>query len=171
MNKANNEGNSETKEIENIKVKEQTVKDGNNELMKSNTVKTLSRDNEKVKNQVNGHISIMYVLLTITMVFGFLPTLDFILSSIFIVQPNKQMFYTFIQFTIIAFGLLKALDNGLLKKNKRVVNSFNEFFFSRKGSIVDLFFIIVSVSLYFCLLHIKFFEINSIINEIIGTII
>ena len=171
MNKPNDDQNLETRKIEGFIVDEHINEDINHELEKSNTDKILIENDKKIKNQVNGHISLVYAVLTITMVFGFLPTFDFILSSIFIVQPNKQIFYTLIQFTIIAFGLLKVLDSGLLEKNKSVIEVFNEFSSSKKSSMTDFFFIIISVFLYFCLSYIGFFEFNSIINQMIKTIV
>lgn len=170
MNKLNDDQNLETREMENFIVEEHVNEDKNHELEKSNTDKIPIGNDEKIKNQVNGHIVLVYALLTITMVFGFLPAFDFILSSIFIVQPNKQMFYTFIQFAIIGFGLLKALNSGLLEKDKSVIEGFNKFSSLKKGSITDYSFILVSVSLYFYLLNIGFFEIDSIISKMIETI-
>lgn len=171
MNKINNDRNLETTEIEGLIVDGCINEDVNYELEKSHTNKILIENDKKIKNQVNGHISLEYALLTITMIFGFLPAFDFILSSMFIAQHNKQMFYTFIQFTIIGFGLLKALNSGLLDKDKNVIEGSNKFSFSKKGCITDCFFIFISVSLYLCLLSIDFFEFNSfIMSKIIETI-
>lgn len=137
-----------------------------NRLIISDETKLVVNQESVEKNEVLGYIIKMYVISCFLFTFGFYPVFDFIGSSIIIEQTNKSALYTFMTFSILLFGLLQALDKGFFNKDDKTINRFNEFAFSRKGMLMDLLMIFISLALYIVFYIIGIYEHIGLIDYI-----